>query len=167
MKVYRSLFFMAFVALLSSSTLFAQNQSFPSVDVKTLDGNSVSSSDYIGNGNVTVVSFWASWCAPCKRELDALTDLAEEWKENHNVDVIAITIDDARGLAKVPGIVSSKNWDYTVLADSNEALKRALNFQTIPQTFLVDGDGNIIYSHNGYNPGDEFELEDQVLEAVK
>jgi len=67
----------------------------------------------------------------------------------------------------VPGIVSSKNWDYTVLADSNEALKRTLNFQTIPQTFLVDGEGNIVYSHNGYNPGDEFELEDQVLKVVE
>jgi peroxiredoxin len=167
MKLFQTLFLAFIVVVMSSFTGADVNQAFPVIGLKTLDGQNVSTADYIGKGNVTVVSFWASWCAPCKRELDALTDFHEEWKEDHGVEIIAITIDNARGLAKVPGIVASKNWEYTVLSDSKQDLQRALNFQTIPQTFLLDGEGNIIYSHNGYNPGDEYELEEQILSAVE
>lgn len=155
------------MALMSSFSNGVVNQTFPQVNLKTLDGQTVNTSDYIGNGNITVVSFWASWCSPCKRELDALTDFYQDWKDEHGVEIVAITIDNARGLAKVPSIVTSKGWEYTVLSDSKQDLQRALNFQTIPQTFLIDGDGNIIYSHNGYNPGDEYELEDQIMAAVE
>jgi len=82
------------------------------------------------------------------------------------VDFLAITIDNARALAKVPAMVASKGWEYTVLSDSKQELQRALNFQTIPQTFLLNEAGEIIYSHNGYNPGDEFELEEKIKEAA-
>jgi thioredoxin-related protein len=70
-------------------------------------------------------------------------------------------------MAKVPGMVGSKGWEYTVLSDSKQTLQQALNFQTIPQTFLVDGEGNIVYTHNGYNPGDEYELEDKIAALMK
>ena len=125
----------------------------------------MSTGDYIGNGNLTVVSFWASWCSPCKRELDAFADFTEDWDEL-GVDVIAITIDNARGLAKVPGIVASKGWEYTILSDSKQDIQRALNFQTIPQTYLLDRQGNIIYTHNGFSPGDEYELDEHIQEAA-
>jgi cytochrome c biogenesis protein CcmG, thiol:disulfide interchange protein DsbE len=157
--------------ILSITTLFliafTNGKPFPSATVKTLQGKTVNVKDYVGNGKITVVSFWATWCSPCKRELDAFKDLYPAWQKDYGVDIVAITIDDARGMAKVPGMVKSKGWDYTILSDSNGKLQQSLNFQTIPQTFLVDAAGNIVASHNGYNPGDEFELEEKIKKLAK
>jgi len=139
----------------------------PSVDVKTLEGKTVNIQDYVGQGKITVISFWATWCSPCKRELDAIAEIYPDWQEDYNVDFLAITIDDARSMAKVPGLVETKGWEYTILADSKRELQKALNFQSVPQTFLIDAEGNIVYTHSGYNPGDEIELEDKIAALAK
>jgi len=159
---------LAVIVLMFTSAGMPQDDGgkFPSVDVKTLEGKIVNIQDYVGNGKLTVVSFWATWCSPCKRELDAISDLYPDWKEDYGVEFVAVTIDNARALAKVPAMVSSKGWEYTILSDSKQELQTALNFQTIPQTFLIDASGEILYSHNGYNPGDEFELEDKIKKAA-
>lgn len=140
---------------------------FPEGTLKTLDGATVNTKDLFEEDKITVVSFWASWCSPCKRELDAIAEYYEDWQSDYNVELVAVTIDNARSLAKVPAIVETKGWEYTVLSDANQELMRALNFTTIPQTFLVDGEGNIVYSHNGYNSGDEFELEEHIIELAE
>jgi len=132
---------------------------FPAATLKNLDGETVKIEDITSEHKKTIVSFWASWCKPCKSEMDAIAEYYEEWQEDYDVEFVAITIDNARGLAKVPAIIASKDWNYTFLSDPNQELQRALNFQTIPQTFVVDQENNIIYSHNGYTPGDELELE--------
>lgn len=139
----------------------------PSIDIKTLDGKTVNIQDYVGKGKITVISFWATWCSPCKRELDAINEIYPDWQEEFDVELIAITIDDARALAKVPAIIETKGWEYTVLSDAKEDLKKALNFQTVPQTFLVDQEGNIVFTHSGYSPGDEIELEEEIAKLVK
>ncbi len=147
-------------------TAFTGDKVFPVADVKTVDGKTVSIADYIGKGKPTVVSFWATWCSPCKRELDAIGEVYPDWQEEYGVDLLAISIDNARAVAKIPGMVASKGWDYTVLVDTPQAFGQELGFQTIPQTFLLDGEGKIVYSHNGYAPGDEFELEDKIKALV-
>ncbi len=138
------------------------NSPFPAVNVKTVDGKSVNTMDYLKNKKITIVSFWATWCTPCKRELDVLNEIYGEWVENYDIQLLAITIDDARGLTKVPAMVQTKGWEFTVLADSKQELMQMLNFQTIPQTFLLDKEGNIVYTHSGYNPGDELKLEEEI-----
>jgi thiol-disulfide isomerase/thioredoxin len=162
---------MAFPKLILSliftvSALFVQanNSPFPSINIKTLDGKTINTSEFTSNGKITVVSFWATWCTPCKRELDVINEVYAEWAEKYNIQLLAITIDDARGLTKVPAMVQSKGWEFTVLADSKQELQQALNFQTIPQTFLLNEKGEIVYAHNGYNPGDEIELEHKIAE---
>jgi peroxiredoxin len=149
------------------SVAYSPTKEFPSVSLKTLEGKSVNVKDYIGKGHPVIISYWATWCSPCKRELDAMSELIPDWKSKYGVELIAITIDDSRNLAKVPGLVKTKGWDFTILADSNQESQQALSFQTIPQTFLLDGNGNIVYSHNGYNAGDEFELEEKVKALKK
>ena len=141
--------------------------SVPSVDLKTLDGKTVNIKDYITEDKVTVMSFWATWCAPCKRELDAIMEVYPDWQEEYDVQVLAITIDDARSLAKVPSMVETKGWEYTILADVKRELQKSLNFQTVPQTFLIDKKGEIVYTHSGYSPGDEFELEDEIKKIAE
>jgi peroxiredoxin len=151
-----------FFAFVTSSFQMHSNKPFPSVNIKTVDGKVVNTSDFTQKGKITVVSFWATWCTPCKRELDAIHEVYADWAENYDLQLLAITIDDARGLTKVPAIVQSKGWEFTVLADSKQELMQTLNFQTIPQTFLLDKTGNIVYAHSGYNPGDEIKLEEEI-----
>lgn len=132
---------------------------FPDASLKDMSGETINIADITSGHEKTIISFWASWCKPCKSEMDAIAEYYEEWQDEFDVTMIAITIDNARGLAKVPGIIASKDWPYTFLSDPNQELQGALNFQTIPQTFVVNKTGDIIYSHNGYTPGDEVELE--------
>ena len=153
-------FFIIFIFLSVNS--FLDVKTFPITEVFTLDGQKVNTSDYVGNGKTTIISFWATWCAPCKRELDTVSELYPEWKEKYDVQLLAITTDNSRGLRKVPAMVSAKGWEFIVLADKNQALQESLSFQTIPQTFVVDGQGNIVYEHTGYAPGDEEELEEVI-----
>lgn len=134
----------------------------PSVEVKTLDGQSVDIQQYAANGKITVISFWATWCSPCKKELDAIAELYDEWQKEYDMELVAITMDTQRALAKVKPMVESKGWPFIILSDANQVLRNSLNFQAIPQTFLLDREGNIVYSHSGYVPGDEYELEEKI-----
>lgn len=143
-------------------TAAAQPKALPSVEVRTLDGKPVDIKTLAVTGKPTVLSFWATWCAPCKKELDAIAEVYDTWQTEYGVQLLAVTIDDQRAFAKVAPMVASKRWPFTVLSDVNQQLKNALNFQSIPQTFLLDREGNIVYAHTGYVPGDELELEDQI-----
>ena len=154
--------YLSLLALLFFATTLSAQKTLPSVNVKTLDGKAIDIQQFAKNGKITVLSFWATWCSPCKRELDAIADVYEDWQEDYDMELVAVTIDNARALSKVKPMVASKGWEYTILSDVNEDLKRALNFQTVPMTFLIDQDGNIVYTHNGYNSGDEYELEDKI-----
>lgn len=155
-----------FVAL-GLTTYFSTSDvsQLPSIEMRKLSGETIDIQDYASNGKVTVINYWATWCSPCKRELDAIADLYPEWQEKYNMELVAVTIDDARALAKVRPLVDSKGWPYEILSDPKQASQQALNFQTIPQTFVVDTEGNIVYTHNGYKPGDEYELE-EILEGL-
>lgn len=157
---------LSLVFTVSAFLVQASNSPFPSINIKTLDGKTINTSEFTSTGKITVVSFWATWCTPCKRELDVINEVYAEWAEKYNIQLLAITIDDARGLTKVPAMVQSKGWEFTVLADSKQELQQALNFQTIPQTFLLNEKGEIVYAHNGYNPGDEIELEHKIAELA-
>jgi thiol-disulfide isomerase/thioredoxin len=137
----------------------------PSVDLKTLDGKVVNSDSFTKNNKVSIVSFWATWCTPCKKELDIYHELYDEWVEAYDVEFVAITIDNARALAKVKPLVAQKGWKFTVLSDVNEDLKKQLNFIYVPQTYILDKEGNIVFDHSGFAPGDEYEME-EVLEEL-
>ena len=154
-----------FVFLFFIGTVLGQQQ-LPNLVVKTLDGKSGDIKDYLKDGKITVISFWATWCAPCKKELDAIAEIYEDWQEDYQVDLLAITIDTQRQLAKVGPLVESKGWTYHILAATSENARQAFNFQAIPQTFLVDNKGEIVYTHNGYVPGDELELEDKIKALI-
>jgi cytochrome c biogenesis protein CcmG/thiol:disulfide interchange protein DsbE len=138
----------------------------PSVVVKTLDGKSVNIQEYGRKGRPIVLSFWATWCAPCKKELDELHKTYAAWQKQYQVEIVAITVDDARGLPKVKPMVAQKGWKYTVLSDVNKELQEACNISNVPYTILLDKKGNIIYEHNGYLPGDEQELLKKITEIA-
>jgi len=159
------LLFLFCLSLTGGTSLFAQNQ-VPFVELKTLDGNAADLKNHLSNAKLTVISFWATWCKPCKRELDAMVELYPVWKEKYQIELLAISTDNPRQLAKVRPVVAAQGWPYVILTDANAELKNALNFQAIPHTLIVDKNGNIVYEHTGYLPGDELELEKKIAELT-
>lgn len=144
-----------------SHAQFSQKQ-MPSVKVKTMNGQTIDIKELTQDGQVTVFSFWATWCKPCLQELGAVSDVYEEWEEDYNVRFIAISTDNSRNSAKVKSISRSKGWPFEVYLDPNEDTKRAFNFVNVPYVVIVDAKGEIVYQHNGYVPGDEEELESKI-----
>ena len=165
MNLLRSILLCSFCLFLFTAT--AQDKALPDVNVKTLEGKTVNMQEFGKSGKITVISFWATWCAPCKKELDAIADVYSDWQDNYDMELVAVSIDTRRAAATIPALVASKGWEYTVLSGNPTALQTAFNFQTIPQTFLVNQEGKIIYHHNGYVPGDEYELEDKIKALVE
>jgi len=158
-----------FIALLIagfSTAMFAQD-ALPEIELANIDGEKVSMESYAENGKITVFTFWATWCAPCKKELSNIDEIYEDWQEDYNTEVVAVSIDNQRSVPKVKSYVNGQAWDYDVLLDTNQDLMRGLNFQNVPFTVVVDQKGNISYRHSGYVDGDEFELEEHLEELVE
>lgn len=126
----------------------------PSVNLKDMAGKQVNTAD-LGFDGPVIISFWATWCSPCKRELNTIQELYEDWQEEFGVNLVAVSIDDEKTKNSVPVYVNGRGWEYLVLMDPNSDFRRAMGVNNVPHTFLVDKDGNIVYSHNNYAPGDE------------
>ncbi|MFZ4635367.1 MAG: TlpA family protein disulfide reductase [Saprospiraceae bacterium] len=149
-------------ALLFGVTALAAQKPMPSATVKTLQGESLDVNTLGKSGKVTVISFWATWCSPCKKELDAIKDYYGDWQKQYGVELVAISVDDARTAAKIPATVAEKGWDYRILHDFNKEFQQKVNVTSVPHTLLLDATGQIVWEHVGYAPGDELELEEQI-----
>ena len=147
------------ILILVSSKLFAQDtSSIPNITLKTLNGANNSYSNIIKKHRLTVVSFWATWCGPCKLEIEAINDLLPEWQKVIDFDFIAISVDDSRTFQKVKPLVVSSNWNFPVYVDVNQSLQKVYNYAYIPYTIIYDETGNVVYTHTGYKPGEELDL---------
>lgn len=155
-----------YTLLLSLSLSAVAEAQVPSVTLKDIDGKTVRTDTLSNNGKPFIIDFFATWCKPCNRELTAISEVYEDWQEETGVKVIAVSIDQAQNINKVKPLVDSHGWTYDVLLDPNSDFKRALGVQTIPYTIIVDGDGKIVYRHNGYVEGAEEELIEKVRELV-
>lgn len=153
---------LGFTALCLMSMAMDGGSKIPSVKLKDIDGNSVNTAELSNDGNPMVISFWATWCAPCKKELNAINEVYEDWQDETGVKVIAVSIDDARSATRVKPYVDAQGWEFEVLMDTNGDFKRSLNVNNVPQTFLIDGSGEIVWTHSGYSPGDEYELLEEI-----
>lgn len=140
----------------------------PAVTVRTLEGKAVSATTLAeaSAGKPTIVSFWATWCKPCIAELTNIAEEYADWQKESGVRLVAVSIDDARNAAKVAPLVRGKGWDYAVYLDQNQDLKRALNVNNVPHTFLLNGAGEIVWQHNAYTEGDEAHLRELVKKVA-
>lgn len=154
----------ALLALIFSISIAnAQVAKLPSVQLKDMEGNTVDTGKLNNDGKPIIISFWATWCSPCKKELNNYAELYEKWQKETGVKIIAVSIDDQRSVTRVAPYVNSVSWDYQVLLDSNKQFALALGVNNVPHTFLVDGNGNIVWQHNNYSEGDEEELYQELL----
>ena len=148
--------------------LHAQTKTdLPNVTLKDLNGKDVNISKLSNDGKPIVITFWATWCAPCIKEHNALSDVYDDWQDETGVKIYSVSIDDSRSTAKVKPFVEGKGWDFNVLLDVNSELKRAMNVSNPPHTFLIDGNGKIVYQHSGYIDGSENELYKEIKKIAK
>lgn len=149
-----------FTLLIVASTMaISAQQTIPSVALKTLDGKSTNIKTICKENKIVVVSLWATWCVPCINELDAINDIYEEMQEDVNFKFLAVSIDDSRTVKSVKPLVNGKSWEFEVLLDTNNDLKRELGAVTVPATFIIKN-GVIVKKISGYKPGEEEELLD-------
>jgi len=139
----------------------------PKTTLKDIHGKAISTDTLSNKGKPFIIDFFATWCKPCNRELDAISEVYEEWQKETGVKLVAVSIDQAQNINKVKPLIDNHGWDYDVLLDPNGDLKRALGIQIIPFVMIVDGKGNIVYKHQGYTDGDEEELIEKVKELIK
>lgn len=157
-------FLFVFVMLLSAMASEAQ---LPVVTLKTLDGRAINTDTLRNGGKPFIVDFFATWCKPCNRELKAINEVYSDWQKETGVKIFAISIDQAQNINKVKPLADEYGWEYDILLDPNSDFKRALGVQMIPYTLICDGNGNIVYKHNGYTDGAENELIDKVRALIK
>lgn len=154
--VYFLLLFTIFVAYAK------EPKTLPNTKVKNLKGESVETKTFSNDGKPMVINFWATWCKPCILELNNIHDVYEKWQNETGVKIIAISIDDVRSSKKVAPFVKGRNWRYEVYLDENGDFRRAMNVNNPPHSFLLNSKGEIVWEHNGYAPGDEEILYEQI-----
>ncbi len=151
------------VALVASLTVSAQQ--LPDVKVENEAGKVISTRSLVGKP--MIISYWSLACKPCIQELNAMNDALEEWREKADFEVVAVSVDDVRLKARAKAKAASMGWDFVCLFDANQAMKRAMNVSLTPQSFVVDAEGNVVFSHSGYTPGSEQLLFEKLLETIK
>ncbi len=160
----------AFLSFLFVTNVFGQEKNkdkqVPSVQLKDMNGKSININELTKNGPV-IISFWATWCSPCKRELNTIHEVYSEWQDQFNVTLVAVSIDDEKTKNSVPVYVNGRSWEYVVIMDPNSDFRRAMGVNNVPHTFLVDKNGTIVYSHNNYAPGDEELLYQELMKLSK
>jgi peroxiredoxin len=155
------------ITLMSLSLLAFPQGVIPAGRVQDLNGKWIQSNKLATPGKCLILSFWATWCKPCIKELSAIYDNLPDWQKETGVELVAVSIDDSRSSAKVAPFVAGRGWDFRVVLDANGDLKRALNVINVPHTFLYDGEGKLVWQHTTYAEGDEAELFKKIKEFTK
>ena len=142
----------------------AANAQLPSVTLKTLDGKTVNTAEISNDGKPWVLTFFATWCKPCNRELKAIHEVYPDWQEETGMKVVAVSVDEAQNMNKVRPLVDSEGWEYEILLDPNSDLRRQLGIQMIPHCLIIDGKGKIAESRSGYTEGAESHIIEKIRE---
>ncbi len=163
-KMSKGLFVLVMLLL---ATVESVNAQLPSFKLKTIEGKTIDTSTLSNDGKPFIIDFFATWCKPCNRELSAIGEVYEDWQAETGVKLFAVSIDKAQNANKVKPLVNQHGWPYEVLLDVNSEFRKSFGGEMIPFVIICDGDGKIVYKHNGYTEGAEQELIEKVRELIK
>ena len=150
MKILVKMLLVLLVSCLFLNSSISQDvKTIPSASIKNLKNETIDTKTFNNEGKPFVINFWATWCKPCIMELNAISEVYEDWQTETRVKIFAISVDDSRSSKKVAPFVKSRNWKYDSYLDENSDFKRAMNVNNPPHTFLYNGKGELVWQHNG------------------
>ena len=155
------------LAMLLFAAVESVNAQLPSFKLKTIEGRTIDTQTLSNDGKPFIIDFFATWCKPCNRELSAISEVYDEWQKETGVKLYAVSIDKAQNANKVKPLVNQHGWEYEVILDPNSEFRKSFGGEMIPFVVICDGDGKVVYKHNGYTEGAEQELIEKVRELVK
>lgn len=142
-------------------------KTIPSVTLQDATGNNFTSDKISNDGKPFIIVFWKTCCKPPIRELSTLSDVYDEWKEKTGVKIYAVAVDDSRSTMTVKPFAVGQGWEFEILLDPNQNLKRSMNVNVLPYTFIINGKGIVVGEKMLFSEGDENEIFEMVQKANK
>ena len=127
------------------------NKPAPDFALESLSGQRFQLSSFKGNRPV-IISFWASWCAPCRLEMPVLRKFYNA-NRGRDFEILAISIDGDRTAAE--SFAREQNLPFPILLDSSQSAAKAYRVDGIPMLFVVDKNGVVGHYHQGLDPNIE------------
>mgnify|MGYP001348405453 FL=1 len=151
--------FLSFAVTLSVSQNIDKN-----IILNPLMGKKIKLENYLSNGPV-LINFWATWCAPCIKEMPYLDQFEKKYKDK-GFSVLAVSVDNQKSLSQVRSFIKTKKFSFDIFLDPNMQIFKKLNGNLMPTNVLIDKSGKVVWRHYGYLPGDEKKMEEQILNVL-
>jgi peroxiredoxin len=158
--------FLFFLLTITLSTRGSEKTSpAPDFSAEDLSGKKTELKKVLEKGPV-LISFWATWCKPCIKELTELQKVYKNYREK-GFEILAVDVDGPRSVSKVRSMVKGLKWDFPVLWDKSKDIYRKYQVLGIPHTVLIDKSGDIVYTHTTYRPGDEEVIKKKIEQLLE
>jgi len=163
-KLVARLFLVLFLWVSGASFSYAAsiNGKAPNFTLKSMSGKNLKLSEY--RGQVVMINFWASWCAPCRQEMPLLEDLYKKYK---GLGFTLLGVNVEQDSSKASTLLRSIKVSFPILFDNKNTVSKMYKVLAMPTTIIIDRDGNMRYLHKGYKPGYEQEYRQQVRALIK
>ncbi len=136
----------------------------PNLSIKLMDGGHTSLDELLKEGPV-LIDFWATWCAPCKKAMVFLDKYHQKY-EDKGFKVVCISTDSPNSMSRVKSYIRSKKYKFIVGLDPNKQVAQKMNALLLPTSLIINQQREVVWIHQGYLPGDEIEIEEQIRHAL-
>ena len=134
------------LAAMAASCMIALAQNAGTVELLALDGTKTTPEQWVDGKTPYVVSFWFVACKYCIEEMDAISEVFDEWQAEEPFRFIAVCTDDTRSIPRAKALVKGRGWEgFDFVFDINRDYSRAMNVTSCPHVFLFDKDGKLVY----------------------
>jgi cytochrome c biogenesis protein CcmG, thiol:disulfide interchange protein DsbE len=140
-------------------------QSVLNTPVQDIEGNVTTIND-ITSAEILVLDFWATWCKPCVKSIPKLAELSDKYKDG-DVSFIGVNEDSPRNQIKVKPFAHTLGITYPVIMDADQSIMSSLLVNAFPTLVIIDQNENVLFVHEGFVPGDEDIIENQIKKIIE
>lgn len=155
-----------FLVLTFVFVTFAKAQMYYEFTLPDLDGNDVSIQKILDKSEIVMLSFWATWCTPCKEEMKKMAELYDKYK-SQGFEYVAISVDNQKSVAKVKAFITAQEYSFPVLLDTDKRVFEGYSGKDeMPYSVMLNKKKEIIAVHVGFKTGDEVTIEKEIKEGL-